>query len=87
VYGAWVALKESERVSMKQYGFRIVSTNGMIEGVPAPGTEVADGGIEHHKQGENDWNDEKASSREKQPKQVWMFTYGLWLAVTETGRA
>ena len=55
-------------MSMKQDGFRVVSTNGMIEGVPAPGTEVADGGVEHHEQGESNWNDEKRSCREKQLK-------------------
>lgn len=71
---------------MQQDGFRVVSTNGMIEGVPAPSTEVADGGVEHHKQGESDWNDETGSSYEKQPKQVWTCTYELWLAVIGTGR-
>jgi hypothetical protein len=49
-------LEKLERVSMKQYGFGIISTNGMIKGVPAPGTEVADSGVEHHKQGERDWS-------------------------------
>lgn len=56
-------MEKLERVSMKQYGFGIVSTDGMIEGVPAPGMEVADSGAEHHKQGESDWNKEKRGFR------------------------
>lgn len=42
-------LEKLEGVPVEQYGLGIVSTNRMIEGVPAPSTEVADGGIEHHK--------------------------------------
>ena len=48
---------------MKQYGFGIVSTDGMIEGVPAPGMEVADGGAQHHKQAESDCSGEKGGFR------------------------
>jgi len=58
-------LKKFERVSMKHYGLGIVSTNRMIKGVPAPSTDVADGGVEHYKQGESDWSDKKESPREK----------------------
>lgn len=50
---------------MKHYGLGIVSTNRMIKGVPAPSTDVADGGVEHYKQGESDWSDKKESPREK----------------------
>jgi len=42
-------LEKLERVSMEQYGFGIISTNWVIEGVPAPGTEVTNGGVEHDK--------------------------------------
>ncbi len=63
MWGAWVMVEKLERVSMKQYGFGIVSTNGMIEGVPAPSMEVTDGGAEHHKQGESDWGREKGGFR------------------------
>ena len=55
-------MEKLERVSMNQYGFGIVSTNWVIEGIPAPGMEVADGGAEHHKKGESDWSREKGWS-------------------------
>ena len=47
-------LEKLERMSMKRYGFGVISTNGVIEGIPASGTEVAGGGVEHYEQGESD---------------------------------
>jgi hypothetical protein len=72
---------------MKRYGFGVISTNGMIEGVPAPGTEVAGGGVEHHKQGASDWSDRKGSWHEKQSEHVETCTYAPQIAITGRGRA
>jgi hypothetical protein len=47
-------MEKLERVHVKRYSLGVISTDGVIKGVPAPSAEVADGREEHYKQAERD---------------------------------